>query len=836
MADRRHALVIATSKYKDPSLRKLVAPGFDARALAKVLRDEERGGFQLELLLDKDSHVVEQGVEEFFGRLLPEDMAVLYFSGHGVKDDAGNLYLAARNTTRQLLRSTGIADGFLRDVMKACRARTQVLILDCCFGGAFAKGFLAKADDRVEVNERFQGQGRVILTASTAMEFAFEEDTPASEERLSVFTRTLVAGLKSGDADADGDGQVSVQDLYDYAFKRIAATGAKQTPTISAVGQEGTIYLANVPESVRKDRMARVYVTPGLASERLGLRPWTQIRDQGNEGANAAVAAVTALETFLARNGRSVSLSARYVYQKAKQLAKQKPNEDNGMEMTTLRRVLEEYGAPLEEDWPYVPGRSTLPSKMTWADLDKRARNFRARLIPTTTGPDIRHHLASNRPVLAQFTLYESWLAESTSRTGVVPTPAKKEQLVGSIATTIVDYDQERKVLHFAHTWGKGWGQAGFGEMTEATAKAVFRGDEMWAVEVPSGQGFWVQPDAAKPARTVDAEPVRDDRVTPAKSKHKKPPRAAAAPPRAVQAAPMEALVATAVTAGERRVFDARRAEGEWGEQRLSTKGLVRGEADPPVGDVAVDATFDAMGVFRTFLQDVFDRSSWDGKGATLEAVVHYGRDFENAFWNGRRIVLGDGGNIFKSFYGLDIVAKELSMGLAHSEVPFVYEGQPGALMQSIGFVFASLVKQYTKKQTAAKANWLIGEDATIGGRALMSLSEPGTAYDTATMGKDPQVGHMSNYVKTSSDSGGVHINCGIPNRAFVLAAKAVGGHAWQTVGRIWYKALCCGKLPNNASFAVFAKQTLRIAKASAKPTAADAIREAWAEVGIPVR
>ena len=239
MAERRFALVVATSNYRDKSMRQLKAPGFDALALSKVLRDPDVGMFDLAVIRNRDSHVVQQGIEQFCSNRDVDDTLLLYFSGHGIKDDAGNLYLAARNTTQQLLRSTGISDEFLRDVMKSCRARRQVLILDCCFGGAFARGLLSKGEaDKVGINELFQGQGRVILTASTAMEFAFEDGNVKSKSRLSVFTKTLVSGLETGEADIDGDGRISVQDLYNYAYKRIALPGSRQTPTIPASGRK----------------------------------------------------------------------------------------------------------------------------------------------------------------------------------------------------------------------------------------------------------------------------------------------------------------------------------------------------------------------------------------------------------------------------------------------------------------------------------------------------------------------------------------------------------------------------------------------------------------------
>jgi Zn-dependent metalloprotease len=274
---------------------------------------------------------------------------------------------------------------------------------------------------------------------------------------------------------------------------------------------------------------------------------------------------------------------------------------------------------------------------------------------------------------------------------------------------------------------------------------------------------------------------------------------------------------------------------GDWSREKLPARAIARAEGDPPTGDRAVDEAYDALGTFHRFFKDVFGRDSWDGKGGALEAVVHYGRDFDNCFWDGRRVVLGDGdGRIFRPFHRLDMVAKECSAGLVQSESKMRYQGQAGALIESLGFAFASLVKQYSLNQTAAGADWLIGDGLLVKGKALVSLEEPGTAFDDSLLGKDTQVGHMSKYVRTQWDNGGVHINCGIPNRAFALAAKALRGRSWERAGRIWYEALL-GKDLGSGTFLQFARRTAAVAKArfADMPAVAAAVRKAWSQVGI---
>ena len=163
-----------------------------------------------------------------------------------------------------------------------------------------------------------------------------------------------------------------------------------------------------------------------------------------------------------------------------------------------------------------------------------------------------------------------------------------------------------------------------------------------------------------------------------------------------------------------------------------------------------------------------------------LDSTVHYGQEYNNAFWNGEQMVYGDGdGEIFQRFTKcIDVIGHELTHGVTQYEAALEYEGQPGALNESFSDVFGSLVKQYILKQNVDKADWLIGASLfakKVKGVALRSMKDPGTAYDDPTIGKDPQSGHMKSYVKTSSDNGGVHINSGIPNRAFYFEQMRSG-------------------------------------------------------------
>ena len=221
-----------------------------------------------------------------------------------------------------------------------------------------------------------------------------------------------------------------------------------------------------------------------------------------------------------------------------------------------------------------------------------------------------------------------------------------------------------------------------------------------------------------------------------------------------------------------------------------------------------------------------------------LIATVHYDNKYDNAFWDGHQMVFGDGdGTIFNRFtISLDVIGHELTHGVSGSEVNLYYSGQSGALNESVSDVFGSLVKQYVLKQTASEADWLIGAGLlTIENQALRSMKAPGTAYDNNVLGKDPQPADMAHYVRTSQDNGGVHINSGIPNRAFFLVATALGGNAWVKAGQIWYDTIRDRSLRSRATFAAFAGRTIANAghRYGANGTEQKAVADAWRQVGV---
>lgn len=267
------------------------------------------------------------------------------------------------------------------------------------------------------------------------------------------------------------------------------------------------------------------------------------------------------------------------------------------------------------------------------------------------------------------------------------------------------------------------------------------------------------------------------------------------------------ALETTAHARGQRAVF-AEMARGvgiPTGEKRRTvfdaqhTRELpgkrVRGETDSAVRDTIVNEAFDGAGKTYDFLKRAFGRNSVDDRGLRLDSTVHYGVRYENALWNGRQMIYGDGdGRYFNRFTAcIDVIAHELAHGITQYTAALDYDAQSGALSEHFSDVFGILTKQYALRQTAAKSDWLIGEGLftnRVHGLAIRSMKAPGTAYDDPVIGKDPQPWRMKDYVATDLDNGGVHLNSGIPNRAFYELATLMGGKAWEIPGKIWYRAL----------------------------------------------
>ncbi len=294
MSDGRHALVVATARYGDPKLQQLRAPAADAEELADVLGDPEKGDFDVEVVMDETHAHLTRAIARFFRDRSPQDLLLLHFSCHGVKDQDGELYLAASDTDLELLSATGISAAWLNERISRTRSRRTVVLLDCCFSGSFPSGLRARGDD-VDAPQQLQGRGRAIITASNAMEYAYEGEQLKGRGRPSVFTEAVVEGLRTGEADLDQDQRVSIDDLYRYVYDRVRERTPSQTPSIKS-DLEGPLYLAR---STYRRPVEPAQLDPELLAR-------TEDRYAGiREGAVQELAALLAA-------GPSVALAARH--------------------------------------------------------------------------------------------------------------------------------------------------------------------------------------------------------------------------------------------------------------------------------------------------------------------------------------------------------------------------------------------------------------------------------------------------------------------------------------------------------------------------------------------
>jgi Zn-dependent metalloprotease len=276
------------------------------------------------------------------------------------------------------------------------------------------------------------------------------------------------------------------------------------------------------------------------------------------------------------------------------------------------------------------------------------------------------------------------------------------------------------------------------------------------------------------------------------------------------------------------------------GHIQILPGALVRDEGSAASNDQDVDNVYDSAGSTWNFYFSLFGRNSIDNAGMKLIQTVHYGTNYDNAFWDGKQMIYGDGDkSIFASFTSdIDITGHELTHGVVQYECNLEYKDQSGALNESLADVFGIMIKQKALNQDVKTSNWLIGENIVAGDQyAIRSLKAPGTAYvNHPHLGTDPQPANMSGYKNDPDDNGGVHLNSGIPNHAFYLAAFDAGGFAWEKVGRVWYGAMCNKTMvPVNATFADFKAATIaestRLFGAADKTTVS--ISNAWNTVGV---
>jgi Tol biopolymer transport system component len=293
---RKYALIIGNSEYDDKTLAELETPDSDVRSLAEALRNSEIGGFEEVLeVVNQSEAQVRRAISTFFKKKKRNDLLLLYFSGHGVLDDKGRLFLAVRDTQRELLNATSIPASYISEDMDTCRSKRQILILDCCHSGAFARGTKGDAPALTQITFEGNGYGRVVLTASDSTQYALEGDQIIEKAELSLFTHHLIKGLESGEADYNGDGWITLDEWYDFAYEQIINQTPNQTPQKWAYNQQGDLVIA-------KNRIPQVISA--------GELPHGLVEAMTSQFSSVRAEAVEELGRLLRSKDRALSLAA----------------------------------------------------------------------------------------------------------------------------------------------------------------------------------------------------------------------------------------------------------------------------------------------------------------------------------------------------------------------------------------------------------------------------------------------------------------------------------------------------------------------------------------------
>jgi uncharacterized caspase-like protein len=269
----KYALIIGNNKYDDQKLAQLKTPAADSQALAKILDDKTIGSFdEVTPLINQTEGRVRRAISTFLTNKKPDDLVLLYFSGHGVLDDRGRLYLALKDTQYDLLKATSIPSSFVADEMDSCRSKRQILILDCCHSGAFGRG--TKGEQKAVTETTFEGSGfgRVVLTASDSTQYALEGDQVIKQTELSLFTHFLLEGLKTGEADVNNDGLIALDEWYDYTYGRVVAETPKQIPHKWSYNQQGDLIIAKNPHVKKRVVELPYELLQALESSFVGIR------------------------------------------------------------------------------------------------------------------------------------------------------------------------------------------------------------------------------------------------------------------------------------------------------------------------------------------------------------------------------------------------------------------------------------------------------------------------------------------------------------------------------------------------------------------------------------
>jgi hypothetical protein len=397
----KYALIIGNNKYQDPKLAMLKTPEADSRALAKVLRAKRIGNFdEVTLIIDQTEAKTRRTISAFLSNKKPDDLVLLYFSGHGVLDSRGSLFLALKDTQISSLNATAISSSFISYEMDTCRSRRQILILDCCNSGAFARG--TKGTQKAVTKSTFEGSGsgRAVLTASDSTQFAFEGDQVIAQTDLSLFTHFLLEGLKTGEADTNNDGMISLDEWYDYSHAKITATTPQQIPHKWVYNQQGELIVAQNPFSKRKSgslpRPKALQLRGMLDQKQLDYRQHNLLLDSKELEIIASEFEHTKIE--LQEEDKRLILLSAVVYDKGQEWLA--ICGEDGLEW--LRQAYRESNCPQELRFGAVRALGRIDDPETFADLyahaaretDQNLRNSQldllAQYLYSTPHP---HHL-----------------------------------------------------------------------------------------------------------------------------------------------------------------------------------------------------------------------------------------------------------------------------------------------------------------------------------------------------------------------------------------------------------------------------------------------------------
>ncbi len=346
----KFALIIGNSDYQDRALAQLAMPQADVNGLVEVLKHPQVGGFDDVMpLVNSSAAEVRLEIESFFADKKPDDLLLLYFTGHGVRDDQGQLYLAVNDTKHNRLRATAIGAAYVTGEMDRSRSRRRVLILDCCHSGSFAQGSKGVTGESVGIKAAFEGigYGRVVLTATDATQYAWEGDQVIGEAQNSVFTHYLLNGLRTGEADTDADGSITLDELYDYVYDKVVSVTPKQTPGKWSFKQQGEIVIAHNPHLVVKPVALPPELQQAIESPFSGVREGA-VRELERllpaKNAGLALAAQEALKQLAEDDSRRVASVAAQVLQSIEQPSSERTARAN-FESRAAQQVAAERAA-----------------------------------------------------------------------------------------------------------------------------------------------------------------------------------------------------------------------------------------------------------------------------------------------------------------------------------------------------------------------------------------------------------------------------------------------------------------------------------------------------------